>query len=72
MAIYCRPDREGDPRLNYMSLFREQMMIVLPQGHRLAIRSFIEIKDLAGERYVQRSSCEFNDMVDAIFDERGG
>ena len=30
-------------------------------------RSFIEIKDLAGEPYVQRSACEFNDMVDAIF-----
>jgi hypothetical protein len=47
------------------------MMIVLPLRHRLATRTFIEIKDLAGERYVQRSSCEFNDMVDIIFDERG-
>jgi DNA-binding transcriptional LysR family regulator len=37
----------------------------------LATHTFIEIKDLAGERYVQRSSCEFNDMVDIIFDERG-
>jgi DNA-binding transcriptional LysR family regulator len=29
-AIYCRPDRAPDPRLNYLPLFREQMMIVLP------------------------------------------
>src|SRR6266700_1721860 len=71
VAIYCRPDREPDPRLNYLPLFREQMMIVLPPEHRLATRSSIEIKDLAGERYVQRSSCEFNDMVDVVFDERG-
>jgi len=69
-AIYCRPDRETDPRLNYLPLFREQMMIVLPLGHRLSMRNSIEIKDLAGERYVQRSACEFNDMVDRIFDER--
>jgi DNA-binding transcriptional LysR family regulator len=69
-AIYCRPDRASDPRLNYLPLFREQMMIVLPADHRLAGRDTIEIEDLAGERYVQRSFCEFNDMVDNVFDER--
>ncbi len=71
VAIYCRPDRVPDPRLNYLPLFREQMMIVLAAGHRLSARRSIEIKDLAGEPYVQRSACEFNDMVDAIFDARG-
>jgi DNA-binding transcriptional LysR family regulator len=70
-AIYCRPERAHDPRLNYLPLFREQMMIVLPADHRLAGRDTIEIKDLAGERYVQRSFCEFNDMVDNVFDDRG-
>jgi LysR family transcriptional regulator, hydrogen peroxide-inducible genes activator len=71
IAIYCRPDRAPDPHLNYMPLFREQMMIVLPAAHRLASRDTIEISDLAGERYVQRSYCEFNDVVDAVFDARG-
>jgi len=71
VAIYCRPDRAPDPRLNYLALFREQMMIVLPPDHRLATRDVIEIKDLAGERYVQRALCEFNDMVDSVFDARG-
>lgn len=70
-AIYCRPDRTPDPRLNHLPLFREQMMIVLPPDHRLAGRDTIEIGDLAGERYVQRSFCEFNDMVDNVFDDRG-
>jgi LysR family hydrogen peroxide-inducible transcriptional activator len=70
-AIYCRPDRALDPRLNYLPLFREQMMIVLPVEHSLAARETIEIADLAGERYVQRSFCEFNDMVDRVFDDRG-
>jgi DNA-binding transcriptional LysR family regulator len=70
-AIYCRPDRARDQRLNYLPLFREQMMIVLPPGHRLVGQDSIEIKDLAGERYVQRSFCEFNDMVDSVFDDRG-
>lgn len=71
IAIYCRPDRTPDPHLNYLPLFREQMMIVLPPTHRLATRDRIEISDLAGERYVQRSYCEFNDVVDSVFDDRG-
>ena len=71
IAIYCRPDRASDPRLNYMPLFREQMMIVLPAGHRLASHDTIEISDLDGERYVQRAYCEFNDVVDSVFDARG-
>jgi LysR family transcriptional regulator, hydrogen peroxide-inducible genes activator len=70
-AVYCWPDRERDPRLNYLPLFREQMMIVLPAGHRRADRETIEIRDLAGEPYVQRSFCEFNEMVDRVFDELG-
>ena len=70
-AIYCRPDRAPDPRLNYLPLFREQMMIVLPADHHLASRETIEIADLAGERYVQRAFCEFNNMVDRVFDDRG-
>jgi DNA-binding transcriptional LysR family regulator len=71
IAIYCRPDRTPDSRLNYLPLFREQMMIVLPSKHRLVSRDQIEISDLAGERYVQRSFCEFNDVVDSVFDARG-
>ena len=71
VAIYCRPDRASDSRLNYLPLFREQMMIVLPPTHRLTSRDQIEISDLAGERYVQRSFCEFNDVVDSVFDARG-
>jgi LysR family transcriptional regulator, hydrogen peroxide-inducible genes activator len=71
IAIYCRPDRTPDTRLNYLPLFREQMMIVLPSMHRPVSRDQIEIPDLAGESYVQRSFCEFNDVVDSVFDARG-
>lgn len=62
-AIYCRPDRESDPRLNYLPLFKEQMMVALPRGHRLSKKPSISIRDLAGEQYVQRAFCEFGDMV---------
>jgi len=46
------------------------MMIVLPSKH-LVSRDQIEISDLAGEHYVQRSFCEFNYVVDSVFDTRG-
>jgi len=65
VAIYCRPHhREPDARLNYLPLFKEQMMIILPKGHRLSKQRSIRIRDLAGEQYVQRAFCEFGDMID--------
>jgi DNA-binding transcriptional LysR family regulator len=70
-AIYCRPDRPPDPRLHRLPLFREQMMIVLPQSHRLADRRAIRVEDLQGDSYVERSACEFNGVVDDIFIARG-
>jgi LysR family hydrogen peroxide-inducible transcriptional activator len=62
-AIYCRPERESDPRLNYLPLFKEQMMIALPREHRLLKQRSISIRDLDGEQYVQRAFCEFSDIV---------
>jgi hypothetical protein len=49
---------------------RAMKIHVLPVGH-LASRDTIEISDIAGERYVQRSYCEFNDVADSVFDARG-
>src|SRR5215471_4568491 len=49
---------------------RAMEMHVLAVGH-LASRDNIDISDLAGERCVQQSYCEFNDVVDSVFDARG-
>jgi len=61
VGIYCLPGRERDERLHYMPLFREQFMIVVHPDHPLASRNTISIKDLDGERYLNRINCEFND-----------
>jgi hypothetical protein len=42
----------------------QQMMIILPKGHRSSKQRSIRIRDLAGEQYVQRAFCEFGDMID--------
>jgi LysR family hydrogen peroxide-inducible transcriptional activator len=60
VGIYCVPGREQDDRLHYMPLFREQYMIVVHPGHPLASRNAIRVKDLNGERYLNRINCELN------------
>jgi len=69
VGIYCVPGREHDERLHYMALFREQFMIVVHPGHPLASRNAIRVKDLDGERYLNRTNCEFNGYP--IFREGG-
>ncbi len=71
VAIYCIPGEAPDARLHAMPLFREQMMIVLPPNHALARKKCIPLKDLHGERYLNRTSCEFNGCADQFFDEQG-
>jgi DNA-binding transcriptional LysR family regulator len=71
VAVYCKPERETDLRLNYLPLFREQMLIAMSQNHRLANHVSLRIEDLAGEQYVRRSRCEFNDFVERFLRERG-
>jgi DNA-binding transcriptional LysR family regulator len=69
VGIYCLPGQERDERLHYMPLFREQFMIVVHPGHPLASRNTIRVKDLDGERYLNRINCEFNGYP--IFREGG-
>jgi DNA-binding transcriptional LysR family regulator len=71
VGIYCLPGEERDERLHYMPLFREQFMIVVPPRHPLASRNAIRVKDLNGERYLNRINCEFNGYAGPIFHERG-
>jgi LysR family transcriptional regulator, hydrogen peroxide-inducible genes activator len=71
VAIYCVPGQEPDERLHYMPLFREQFVVVLPQGHRLAAQNAVTPADLSGERYLNRVACEFNGYAGPIWREQG-
>jgi len=70
-AIYCKPLRESDARLERMPLFREQMLFALPRTHRLAARSAVRIEDLVGETYIRRSRCEFNESMSRLLRQHG-
>lgn len=51
-------------------LYREQYMVVLPPGHRLAGHTVIELSELSGEPYIDRTACELRDMVNRACAER--
>ena len=61
VAVYARPNRGPNPRLNYVPLLREQMLIVVPHTHAFASRPEVRVADLAAENYVMRALCEFNE-----------
>ncbi len=59
VAIYCRPGVKPDERLHHLPLFREQFVIVLHPEHELASRNVVKAADLNGQRYINRTNCEF-------------
>lgn len=69
IAIFARPKRRPNPRLNYIRLFREQMMIVVPATHRFALQPQVRVRDLAGEHYVMRARCEFGEPAESDEEE---
>lgn len=69
-AIFCLPG-EPDERLHYMSLFREQFVIAIHPKHRLAMNNAIRVRDLNGERYLNRANCEYGQYAGKIFSEQG-
>jgi LysR family hydrogen peroxide-inducible transcriptional activator len=71
IAIYCKPETDPDERLHYVPLFREQMMIVVNEAHRLAQFDAIKVIDLKGENYLERTNCEFAALGDRVFTELG-
>jgi LysR family hydrogen peroxide-inducible transcriptional activator len=71
VAVYCLPRDEPDERLHYLPLFREQYMIVVHPGHPLAAKPAVRVRDLQGERYLNRINCEFNGYAGPIWRDNG-
>lgn len=70
-AIYAKPEAGVDARFKKIPLFREQMLIAMSRGHSLANRVAIGIADLAGEQYIRRPRCEFNDLFSGLLKQQG-
>jgi LysR family hydrogen peroxide-inducible transcriptional activator len=68
IAIYAMPGKPHDDRLHYLSLYREEFMVVFAKNHRLCTHNIVPIKELDGERYLSRVNCEYGNSIDHIFE----
>lgn len=71
VAIYALPGEEADERLHAIALFREQMVIAVHRGHRLANERAFPVRQLNGEHYIHRMNCEFAGYADQILAAQG-
>jgi len=71
LVIYALPGEEPDDRLHSIPLFREQMVIAVHRGHRLANEGVFPVRELNGESYIHRMNCEFAGYADNILKEQG-
>jgi DNA-binding transcriptional LysR family regulator len=69
-AIFCQPGQLDD-RLHHMPLFREQFLIAVHPKHHLAMNNAIRVRDLDGERYLNRVNCEYASHAGHIFSQQG-
>jgi LysR family transcriptional regulator for metE and metH len=54
--LVVMPERTRDARLRNVALYRDEMVAVLPRGHRLAAQGHAEIRDFTDETYVANST----------------
>lgn len=70
-AIYAIPSTTPDDEVHCLPLFREQMVMAIHPGHRLANQPFVRVSDMNCESYIHRNNCEFAGYADAILSEQG-
>lgn len=61
LAVVCQAGR--DPRLMIRPLFRDEIVVVLPPGHRLAARQFVAAADFADESLIVYSMPRETNLV---------
>jgi DNA-binding transcriptional LysR family regulator len=63
--------KEQNPHLHYLSLFREPFMVAVGLNHRLANVDTVRLIDLQEENYISRVHCEVYEAVVDVFAEHG-
>jgi LysR family transcriptional regulator, hydrogen peroxide-inducible genes activator len=71
VAIYALPGEEPDERIHAIPLFREQMVLAVHRGHRLAKTGAFPAQEMDGECYIHRMNCEFAGYADQILEQKG-
>ena len=71
VVIYALPGEQPDDRTHSIPLFREQMVLAVHRGHRLAKAVAFPVQEMNGESYIHRVNCEFAGYTDEILRQRG-
>ncbi|MCP3477517.1 LysR family transcriptional regulator [Bradyrhizobium sp. CCGUVB1N3] len=69
-----RPPQQADKRLEFLFLFHETAVVVVPDRHRLASRKRVRIADLEGEALIvpeRKSRPHSHDLTIKLFAEAG-
>jgi LysR family transcriptional regulator, hydrogen peroxide-inducible genes activator len=62
IAVMAQPEAFSD-RLEVRPLYRERFCVAFPMGHRFQEKNRIGIPDVAGETYLLRINCEYQDHL---------
>ena len=60
-----------DNRIAVQELFRERYVIAFPRAHRFARMDVVPLRELHGERYLERLNCENLDYFEQTFGDFG-
>ena len=52
-----------DKRLRYSRLYQEQIVVVVPGGHRFQKLQTVRLRELKGERFLVRTNCDLGDLL---------
>ncbi|MEK9968120.1 MAG: LysR family transcriptional regulator [Ferrovibrio sp.] len=69
VAIFDLPGGIDD-RLAPRPLFSEQLVVAVAPSHHFAQKNVVRLEELGGERYVNRTNCEFIDSLSELLSQR--
>ncbi len=58
-AVFCARHTPAHPRLRYVNLFEEPMVVAFPAGHEFSNLKSVPMTELVKQPYVERLHCEF-------------
>ena len=70
LAVMAQPEAFSD-RLEVRPLYRERFCVAFPVGHRFREKNRVRIPDVAGETYLARINCEYQDHLNERCREHG-
>jgi len=66
-GTFCARHGPPHPKLRYVTLFEEAMVIAFPTDHEFAERESVPLNEVTKQHYVDRLHCEFREEVNESF-----